>query len=129
MKPSNRIHDKTDHDVIEESKTTGVKDFHKWIKATVDAIDSFDFEVCADYYKDLDWKWADNAHGHIPTEEEIRDEVVKMIGSCIEGAVASPDEKCSYMCSYGGLSVRAFKDPDPDENWIWIGFCPVETVY
>jgi hypothetical protein len=129
MKPTNRIHDKTDHDVIKAHPTTGGEDLYKWIKAAAEAFEAFDFEVCADYYRDLDWKWADNANGHIPTEEEIRHEVVKMMNTCIGGAIDNPDGKCSYMCSYGGLSVRAFKDPDPDENWIWIGFCPVETVY
>lgn len=129
MKPTNTVHERSDHDVVESPATLDGKNIAKWCKAVADAIEAFDFEVCAGYYMDLDWKWCDNAHGHVPTEDEIRNEVIKMIGTCVEGVVVSPDEKSSYMCSYGGLSVRAFKDPDPDENWIWIGFCPVETVY
>ncbi len=134
MKPTNNIDKETcrnkhDHDVAENRKPVNTAEITKWVKATVEALETFDFDECAEYYKKLDWAWDYGKHNHIPNVDDIKDEVVKMISTCIDGVVAEEKEKCSYNCSYGGLAVRAFKDPDPQENWIWIGFVPVETIY
>jgi len=107
-----------------------------WVRATSEAIAAFDFERAAEYYKKLDWGWAKNVNRRTdaldkgyPTADEIREEVTRMINTCIEGVMEEPDEHSCYHCATGGLYVMAHKYQNPEDNWIWVGMTVVETLY
>lgn len=113
------------------------KTIQSWIRATSEAISAFDFEQAAEYYKKLEWRWArkipqgddGNFDREYPTSQEIREEVTRMINTCIEGVMNEPEEHSCYHCATGGLYVIAHKYPNPDDNWIWVGMTIVETLY
>ena len=104
------------------------QDAMSWISAIGTAFGDFDFEECAKMYEKLEWTWGLPGGARVPTEGDIRDEVSRLVKDAVAGVLKCPEPETSYYCSTGGLCVRAWKAANPDDNFVWIGFVPVDTM-
>lgn len=128
-KKLDKVETKTDVPVKVETKMIPVE----WMGVVSEALAAFDFDECAEYYASMDWKWGgyskSGLNPHVPDKSEIIKQACELMNDAVVGVVGCKEETASYVAATGGLVARAFKYPNPNDNWIWLGFVPVETIY